>query len=334
MVRILRVSATFRRSLERVGPQGGSSLFASLVAVLALTSSLIACKSPDTSSIGPSPKSESSKGKKDEGTKKDSTKKSTGFDDLRVTVDGKRMSIEHAFVKRRPDASLLLYMGEGGSCRELLDDLFDGKAKHLLVDLPQRLAPDGKESYDVTDVYLGPQTDADKGGTATVQGPLTQGSTVTIALSFTAKGGKDEKLAVEGSLGAESCGDEDTSKNLPLKAKHPSTATMTIAGKTFPIVGAIRSTAGIVELTDFPRDCVSAGFIGARLSWSGGLWQLDGSRIAETDGALEAGLKMKIGKHGTSPDGDTVSLTLSGSQKLERYTVAIDGTVEALDCPM
>lgn len=261
----------------------------------------------------------------------DSTPLTPSSEKLTVNVDGKPMSWAHAFVKRLPDGRLQLYVGPGGACSELLINLFNGTAPHLLVDLPSKLAADGTEAYAVEGLNYGPPTDAEPGGLAKVKGNLRAGSKVDIELAFRAKGGRDEKLEVKGRVVAESCGEQDTSKGVLPNAIHASTATMTIAKKKIPIRAALVK-GDTVELSDFPRDCTAAWFLGARIRRESGKWLLDGTRFEkEIDGAPTA-LMVKPGKTGKSADGPTVELTLSGSDKIGDYPVAITGTVEAIDC--
>jgi hypothetical protein len=46
-----------------------------------------------------------------------------------------------------------------------------------------------------------------------------------------------------------------------------------------------------------------------------------------------AKVKVVAGAKGTSADGPTVQLELSGAGKVEKYPVAIAGKIEAIDCP-
>jgi hypothetical protein len=250
---------------------------------------------------------------------------------LDIRVDGEPLPADHAFVKRLPDGKLQLYVGAGGSCQELLTNLFDGKNPHVLIDLPSRLAADGTESFTVTGVYFGPPTDADAGATASVKGKLDKGSKVQIDLAFTAPGGRGEKLAVKGSVDAVSCGDADTSKGPLPKATHASSASFTIAKKKLAIRGALRRGDDI-ELTDFPRDCTSAWFLGARVQRVRGKWILDGGRFASQSEGTPQALEVKAGKTGTSADGPIVELVLSGSDKIGDYSVSLSGKIEAIDC--
>lgn len=244
-----------------------------------------------------------------------------------IVKDGKPQPTEKAFVKQLPDGKLQLYVGEGGSCEQLLTNVFDGKNESILIDLPARLAPDGTESRTVSTVYDGPSEDVDPGATATVKGDLAKGNKVTIDFAFTAKAAK---LEGKGSVVAESCGDQDVSTKLP-KAEHPSKAKMTIANKTLPIRAAlVKGTT--IELSDFPRDCVSAWYIGASLK-KDGTWRLSGQRFEKPVDGEATGLTVTQGAKGTSADGPTVQLTVGGEGKVGDYPVKLEGTIEALACP-
>jgi hypothetical protein len=247
---------------------------------------------------------------------------------LSIVQDGKPIPVENAFVKQMPDGKLQLYVGQGGSCGELLTNLFNGKNQHVLVDLPSVLNSDGTESWTVTDVYVMPPETADPGGKVNVKGTLAKGSKVDIELQFTSAAAK---LEVKGNVTAESCGEPDVSTGPLPKAQHASTATMTIANKAIPIRAALVKGKN-VELSDFPRDCSSAWFIGAALKRDGD-WHLSGRRFAKPVDGGGDGLTVTEGAKGTSADGPTVQLTLGGAGKVGDYPVKLDGTVEALACP-
>lgn len=248
---------------------------------------------------------------------------------LSVMRDGAAIPSTVALVKSQPDGKIQLYVGDAGTCEQLLTNVFDGKNKYALIDIHTLLAADGTESYAIGDVYgSGAPETAEAGGKATVAGSLDKGSKLDINLDFTAKAAK---LEVKGSVTAESCGPQDVSKGPLPKAQHASTAVMTIANKAYPIKAALLKGENI-ELTDFPRDCSSAWFIGARLEKDSS-WHISGRRFAtKVDGAGE-GLTVTQGDKGTSDDGPTVKLTVGGSGKIGDYPVKLEGTIEALACP-
>jgi hypothetical protein len=297
------------------------------------------------------------------------------LDKLVVELDGKPVAMSSAVIKQLPDGKTQLYVSPRKvvTCTELLANVFNEKRPDtVLVDLPVRLGADGKEAGTVGDLYLGgPPKPADAGGTSTVTGPVTKGATVAIDLAFTGTGGNGEKVSVKGSLTAEGCGDQplEPGPGVP-KQTHASTAKMTIAGKTFEIKGAIRKGTAI-ELLDWPRECLAAKFIGARVALAtDGTWHLDGQRFASESvskpsiatgpaagggsavgsgsgsagsGSAAAGagsdavantFAAKPGKEtaGAAGADSTVELALSGDGKIGDYTVKLEGTVEAIDC--
>jgi len=250
---------------------------------------------------------------------------------LVVGVDGRPMAHGRAFVKRLPDGKLSLYVGQKGSCNELLMNLFDDPAPHLLVELPAKLAPDGSERYTIGGLYFGPPTDANPGGVARVRGDASVGRKTEIELAFTGQGGRGEALDVKGKVHADGCGEPDTSKGPLPKATHPSTASMLIAKKRIAIRGALVRGESI-ELTDFPRDCQTAWFIGARLQRQSGSWRLDGARFTDASAGEAPALVVKRGNAGTGPDGPTVELELSGSDRIGEFGVGFSGKIQAIEC--
>ncbi len=253
---------------------------------------------------------------------------------LDVTVDGAPLKIDHALVKRRPDRKLQLYLGVGGgSCEALMDNLFSGSHPHVLVDLPTRLGSDGAESLVVGDVHKSGPNAPDEGASAKMHGSFgAKGSDVEIALAVASK---EAKVELRGTVIAKSCGDELRDKgpgviDPPLK----SSASMTIAGHKIPIRGALARRDG-VELTDFPRDCSAAWFLGARLAQASGSWTLDGERVGAAKTGPASGLRVKRGPELAEKrqEGAIVELELAGDDRLDGYAVKLEGKVEALVCP-
>jgi hypothetical protein len=242
------------------------------------------------------------------------------------------MAWERAFVKRQPDGRLSLYVGQKGSCGELLRNVFDDPSPHILIDLPARLAPDGSERFTVGSVYFGPPIEANPGGVASVRGDASTGRKTAVELAFTARTDHGEALDVLGKVVADGCGDADTSRGPLPKAKHASTAVLTVAKKRIPLRGAIVRGKS-VELTDFPRDCDAAWHIGARLRLEAGSWRLDGMRFAGTSAADAPALSVVRGAAGTSADGPTIELELSGADRVGDFDVKLSGKVEAISCP-
>jgi len=81
------------------------------------------------------------------------------FDKLTVTVDGKPVPIATALIKKiSPDRFQLYRSNQGGSCTELLDNVFNGgddTKLDVLVDLTPRLTVDGKQATEVTYIHEG-----------------------------------------------------------------------------------------------------------------------------------------------------------------------------------
>ena len=243
-----------------------------------------------------------------------------------VVVDGASIAVETAFFKRFPDDHLELVLGEHASCGQLLVNVFDGRRPYVLVDLPRQLLADGREQYGVGDVWFhGPWRSQ---GTVAVKGGIAKGDRAEITLDVSSP---DAKLAFKGTVTAESCGDEDAHAHDAVKGSHPSTATMTIANKTIAIRAAIVQ-GDLVELNDYPRTCDVLPLNGARLSRFHGKWTLDGARLPKPIDTTAQPFDIKLGAKGTSADGPTVQLALSGAAKIGDYTVALAGTIEALDC--
>ncbi|MCB9562580.1 MAG: hypothetical protein H6708_19430 [Kofleriaceae bacterium] len=258
------------------------------------------------------------------------------FGKLEVTVDGKPAAMKHAFVKRQPDGSFQLRVTEqGGSCNALLSSMAGTSpgTTAFTLDVVPRLAADGTAPMTVTSVFMGPPTTADPGATAKIEGRADAGTRVAVELGFTATGGHGEKLSVHGPFVAEGCGEPDTTRGPGVpKVAHPSAATMTIAGRAFPVRGAVKLGDDVV-LLDFPKDCsATTWYMGARLRRSGTTWFLDGNQIATASQGDDPALTATLGATGTSDDGPTVQVTLGGAGKVGDYPVALEGTIEALDC--
>jgi hypothetical protein len=251
-----------------------------------------------------------------------------------LTLDGKPVALELALVKRRPDGSLQLYAGQrGATCAMLQDNLFSGGASRVLVDLPTRLAPDGTEALAVGDLHHGGPQTPDPGARAKLVGALgARGERVTLEL---AAASRSAGLSLEGTVVAESCGDElrTSGPGVPSPALATS-ATLTVAGKTLALRGALVRGESF-ELTDFPRDCSTAWFLGARLEAKGSSLSLDGKRFAEAIKADAKGLSIeKSPKPPRKHEGlDVVELSLSGTTRLGAYELSLSGTMEALVCP-
>lgn len=247
----------------------------------------------------------------------------TGASDITVKRDGKPLEVAHAFTKRMPDGRVQLYLGEGGSCDELLSSMFDGKQKHVLIDLKTLLLSDGKDQTAVGDVYAGPPAKSDEHSTAFIHGELSKGAKVPIDLEVTSA---EAKLDVKGRVTAESCGDVDAPPPAAAGA-----ATMTIAGKPF-VVRAALARGNDLELSDLPRDCESAHYIGVRLRREGGTWKLDGARMPVEVTGPAKGLNVSNSPAKGSAAPGHVMMSLQGSDSIGAFTVALAGDVDVTDC--
>ena len=240
---------------------------------------------------------------------------------MTITIDGAPLDVQRALLKRLPDGRVQLYLGQSGTCSQLMSSVFDGKDPHILLELPTFLLADGKDDVGVGEIYAGgPSKKADNGSSAHISEP--KAGRVVVDLELWAR---EAKLEGKGRVEAEVCGDQD--------APPPQTdgATMTIAGRTFPVRSALKRGADL-ELTDLPRDCSSAQYLGVRLRREGGTWRLDGTRIPVELSGAAAGLKATVGP-ANKDAADRVAITLSGNDSVGAYAVALQGTVAAaVDC--
>jgi hypothetical protein len=241
-----------------------------------------------------------------------------------VMLDGKPLAVARALVKTLPDGRAQLYLGEAGTCEQLMTNLFDSKDPHVLVDLVHYLLADGKDSVGVGDVYTGPSSKADPQSKASIRGELTKGGKVEIELKYLKA--PEAKLEVDGNVTAEVCGDQDAPP-----AASAGAAMMKIAGRDFVVRAALKR-GDDYELVDQPRDCTSAHYIGIRLKRERGTWNLDGTRIPGPLQGPAPALTVKPGPTKESPGPGRVMMELGGSDKVAAYDVALSGVVETIDC--
>jgi len=260
------------------------------------------------------------------------------FPKLNVTMNGKPFTVTRAMIKRMPSGRSQVFLGNyGATCQELLDNMFSSENGHVdfLANTATRLAADGTQSTVVSDLFSGPGSVVADGSVASV-GSF-DGKAVDVSLDFKGTGENKVAFEVHGSFAAENCGDQRKDSAGVPKAAHPSTATITVAGKQFPLAGALRK-GGDLMLSVSPRDCSSwSPWAEVRLDRSYGQWQLSGDwfgqQHADVVNDAMAKVKVVVGAKGTSVDGPTVTFQLSGAGKVEKYPVAIAGTIEAIDCP-
>jgi hypothetical protein len=270
--------------------------------------------------------------------------KKPSLDKLTVTSDGKPVAMTRAFVKRvSPDQWRILVGDIEGSCEELLSGVTNRQpgGTSFVASIGKRLKADGSESVVVTDFWSAGHPTESVTGLASIAGTADRGTEVAIKLAKIVDVDKTRKLEISGSFTAVGCGEQARPAVGVPKAAHPSTASVTIAGKRLPLVGATRTGDAIV-LTTGPRDCTPPTVPAqATIEHRAGRWELTGTWFAEpsasTDNALgdEArtkDLKITAGDAGDSTDGHTVSLALAGAGKLGDYSVVFEGTIEALEC--
>ena len=257
--------------------------------------------------------------------------KPAGLSTLEVTADGKRVEMTSATLVHRSDGSLSIEVAnndlpcESARRSERFGVPKDDISFHAI--LRQHLAGDGSMKYVVERFGIADP----KAVELDVSGPK-----IAIKATLDASGTGVEHwkhLVIAGSVTPTDCGNAEIEKDHPAIAKtpHPSTATLTIAGQRLAIHSAVRRDGKVVLSTE-PMTCAPY-LIAPRVMLTIGKdqWQLEGSW---PDGfiASTGTFKTAAGKTGTSADGPTVELTLSGSAATDIYKLELAGTIEALDC--
>jgi hypothetical protein len=255
--------------------------------------------------------------------------------------------MQRAFVKRMDPDRYQVYITDGaGSCQELLDNAFGGGDRiDVLASVTPRLNVDGKTYLQITDVYEGaPTMVIDPGARAAFDGAAAKGEAVEVVLDFVARAkepaAKQLVIEVHGSFTAEGCGTRDRDPSGVPRAAHPTSATVTIANRRLELKGAIVKGGGKepdLLLTTGVKDCSpSTPWASVILERTGGRWRASGTWLEREAAAArradEQGLVVARGAAGTSDDGPTVQLALSGAGNLGGYAIALDGTLEAIVC--
>jgi len=238
---------------------------------------------------------------------------SKGQDELKVTIDGKRVAMAKAYLKGLPAGRWQVYVTTAeATCHELMTNLFTNRegAQTLHLNIGHRLATDGTLATVVTEVFLRGSGEVLPGSSAKVDGD-------TVTLSYRATG-DGHAYEVTGSLVAARCGE-------PPKPPPPATATamVTVAGKGLPLVGAIRKGDDLV-LSTGPKDCTpSTPWAEVILERTGGAWHLSGEWFGQTFQSETKDLAVtSTGKE----------LALAGSGTIGGYPVALAGKIEATEC--
>jgi hypothetical protein len=268
-----------------------------------------------------------------------------GLDKVAVAFSGKPVAMQRAFVKRmEPDRYQLYLTSQGGSCAELLDNMFSASDRiDVLATVTPRLDVDGKPHLQVTDVYEGaPTMEIAPGARAAITGAAATGEAVTVALDFVARAKEPEagglSIEVHGTFTAEGCGARERDPDGMPRARHPTEATLTIANQRLELKGAIVKRGGDLLLSTGPKDCSgTTPWATVILERTGGGWRASGTWIERAATAADkpasaATLSAALGAAGKSEDGPTVRLALSGAGDLGGYRISLDGTIEAIDC--
>lgn len=271
--------------------------------------------------------------------------KSGGLSTVAVRFGGKPVQMQHAFVKRMDPDRFQIYLTEtGGSCDELISNLFESGRVDVLANVTPRLNADGKTYLQVTDVFEGaPTMVIDPGARAAINGDAVKGEPVEVSLDFVARAQEEKSLVVEvhGSFTAQGCGSRERDPSGVPRASHPTTATLTIANRRLELKGAILNGTGKdpdLLLTTGVKDCsASTPWAYVVLERSGGRWKAHGTwlekEVIAAQRADDQSFKVTVGDaRGMTADGPTAQLSLSGAGKLGGYPIAIDGTIEAIDC--
>jgi hypothetical protein len=255
---------------------------------------------------------------------------------LSVKLDGAPLAMERAFIKRQsPDQWRLLVGDKEGSCDELITGVTNRQqgATSFVATISRQLGKDGKLETVVSTFWsAGHPTDA-KLGAAKVAVPATpSGKKITVELAPIVDLDGKRRLEISGALVADGCGDH-ADVGVP-KVVHASTATITVAGHKLPLRGAILDGPSLTLYTT-PKDCsTSKPFAQVMLTHAGGAWELSGTWLAEpaTVADKDAKLAHDKGATGTSPDGPTAQLALTGTAVFGDHKVELAGAIEAIDC--
>lgn len=126
---------------------------------------------------------------------------------LVIQLDGKPVTLKQAFIKKREGGVLQLYATSGsGSCKELLDNLFDEPPGETSILLNLKPSPGGPTT--ISDIFTGSRNgDLAEGAKVTLEGGADVGQSATIALDYGVRADDKEWLRVKGTLVAEGCGE-------------------------------------------------------------------------------------------------------------------------------
>lgn len=326
--------------LRSAAPARLAPVLTTLMTLMTTVAALAGCKGRDKGKGAPAGDGSATSGSAQVSTP-------TAFEKLTVTFAGKPLAVQRAFVKRMdPDRYQLYLSNNGGSCEELLGNMFNSRDRvDVLANISPRLNVDGKQYLEVTDIFEGaPTMVIAPGGKVSITGDAGKGEPVEVTLELTAKAQQDPKLTIEahGSFTAVGCGATARDSAGVPRADHPTTATVTLAGQRLELKGAIVRGSGKERdllLSTAPKDCSpSIPWATVILERVSGLWRVRGTWLAEEARVTQSPdektklVRAKLGAAGSSEDGPTVQVALSGAGHIEGWPIALDGTIEAIDC--
>jgi len=252
---------------------------------------------------------------------------------LHVSKGGKPVAMTRAFIKRvSPDHWRVMVSDKEGSCAELLSGVTNQQAgaTTVVTTLRKHVRPDASEDIAITDVWASGRSAPARleGASAKLSVPADKGAQVEVELATIVEG----DLAVDGTFTALGCGDQPAMDAGIPKDKHVSNATITLANHTLALASAIAKGDDLV-LSTGPLDCSGvepfAPVIVKRIL---GRWFVGGTWLAQDVSSDVKELTATLGAQGGSKDGPTIALTLGGSATIGGYAIALDGSIEAIDC--
>lgn len=252
---------------------------------------------------------------------------------LHVSRGGKPVAMTRAFIKRvSPDQWRVMMSDKEGSCEELLSGITNQQAgaTTVVATLVKHLGTDGGETIAVTDVWTTGRTTPAKleGASAKLSVPADKGAQVEVELATIVEG----DLAVDGTFTALGCGDQPAMNAGIPKDKHVSTATITIANQKLAVETALARGDDLV-LSTGPLDCSGVEpFARVIVKRRLGRWYLGGTWLPAEVSSDVKELTATLGAQGGSKDGPIIALAVGGSATIGGYPVALDGSVEAIDC--
>ncbi len=249
---------------------------------------------------------------------------------LHVTADGRTVAMTSAVLVHRTDDVLQLTVANHAlRCEDAVNNERWGVPEDDIsfdAQITSPIRPDGTRPFVLSHVGVVSVPDT----RVEIRGDLDKAPEIQLAFSVDAGTGVDhwKHLDVTGAVKPIVCARPPTPAS-----PHPSTAVLTIAGQSIAIASA-RWRDGKAELSSEPGGCAVQATAPPRatLSIAPSGWQLEGGWVGS--GLIgSAGLHVATGTRGTSPDGKTVVLKLSGTSTIAGYKIDVAGTIEALDCP-